>query len=429
MKNTRAAFTTLELIVAIVLFSMAMSSVLYLGKSMRDHQTASMTASQQNAYATFQSEVALQGINPAMVGNPLAGAINQSGASGTVVSLGTDTSLTIQRGAQAAFETQAVSEPTVAQRSLGGSARVDGIAYAVAAAGASAGGASANVGNGQGVGRGSSLGFGVETSGPAAASTAIPLAPPIFNAYFNQTSGNDLTNAPFPLNNIATLPSSNPPGTVYRYTTDGTMPTSSSPLWDNNPGWTPATFPAQVTLAAFNSDPQYATSQAVTTTLYMSLVISFSRADGRPVADNDNFTLADLSDPAATGIVLGTNVDAYGVNASVVYTLDGSDPSVDGMAYGGPFVPAQAQFNPTVDFQAIATSTDPRIHSATILQQTLVAEAAPLSPPTFVTSNASPLSPGTPVVISVTGAAAPRTAINSGSPTNSSSSATSFPLE
>jgi type II secretory pathway pseudopilin PulG len=429
MRNARPAFTTLELIVAIVLFSMAMSGVLYMGKAMRDHQTASMSASQQNAYATFQSEVAQQGINPSLVGNPMAAAINQSGSTGNQVSLGTNTNLSVSRGAQAAFETQSVAAPTVAQRRLGGSASVDGIAYAVTAAGASAGAASANQGNGQGVGRGSAVGFAVETSGPVAAVSAIPLTPPIFNTYFNQTNGNDLTNAPFPLNNIATLPSTNPPGTVYRYTTDGSMPTSSSPLWDNNPGWTPASFPAGVTLAAFNSDPQYATSQPVSTTLYMSLVITYARADGRSAATATEFTLADLTDATATGVVLGTNVDSYGVSTAVKYTMDGTDPSVDGAAYASAFVPAQGQFNPNVTLEATATSSDPRIHAATILQEILTAASAPLTPPTFITPNSSPLSPGTPVVISVTGSASPRTNVNNGSPTNSSSTATSFPLE
>ena len=56
---------------------------------------------------------------------------------------------------------------------------------------------------------------------------AIQLAPPVFNVT------GDLTNMTFPINNIATLPSSNPAGTVYRYTTDGSTPTGSSPVWDN----------------------------------------------------------------------------------------------------------------------------------------------------------------------------------------------------
>lgn len=426
--KSHSAFTSVELVVCLILFSVALSSALYLTKGMHDHQTAAASASQQNAYATFQSEVALQGINPAMVGNPLVSAINQSGTSGTVVSLGANTPMTIDRGALAAFEVNAVTQPVAAQRSLGGSARVDAVNYAVNGAGAQAGGANNNSGSGLGVGRGSGFGFGVETSGPAAAQPSIPLAPPIFNAFFNQSSGNDLTNAPFPLNNIATLPSTNPPGTTYRYTTDGSTPNANSPIWDNNPGWTPATFPAEVTLAAFNSDPQYSPSPAVTTVLYMSLVINYSRADNRSAGTQNDFTLSDLTDPAATGIVLGTNVDAYGVTTTISYTLDGSDPAADGVVYSGPFVPGQAQFTPTVLLQATATSTDPRIRTATILQETLTAEAAPLSPPTFVTSNAQPLSPGTDVVISVSGEASPRTAINNGAPTNNSSSATSFPL-
>jgi len=403
-RRSRAGFSTVELVVAIVLFSMASSGVLYMGKAMRDNRTASVSSSQQNAYATFQSQVALQGINPALVGNPMASSINQLGSAGSSISLGTNTALRLVRAKQAQFEVGAVVQPGGAQRSLGGSARVDAINYTVSAAGA------------QGE-RGAGVGFGVETSGPAAPVNAIPLAPPSFNFL------PDLTTVPFPINNIATLPSSNPPGTTYRYTTDGSVPTAGSAPWNNNPGWTPSTFPGQVTIAAFNSDPQYATSVPVSTTFSMTLQVSYSRADGR-VAGVYGFTLPDLAVPSATGIVLTTNVPGF----EAQYTLDGSNPAVAGSLYNGAFVPAQAQFTPNVTLLAVAISNDPRILSSNIVSFPLSTETAPLSPPNFVTSNAAPLSPGTPVVISVSGSAAPRTEVNNGAPSTSSSSATSFPI-
>ena len=220
----RAAFTTVEIIVAILLFSAATTGVLVMGKAVRDHRTAAATTSQQNAYATFQSEMALQGINPALVGNPLQSTVSQPGTTGTVVSLGPSTSMQIVRNLQAAFEVGAVSQPVGAQRNLAGSARVDAVNYNVPSAGAQAT-------------RGAGIGFGIETTGSAPAVNGIPLAPPSFNVQ------GDLTNVAFPINNIATLPSSNPAGTTYRYTLDGSTPTGASPTWNNNPGWTTATFP------------------------------------------------------------------------------------------------------------------------------------------------------------------------------------------
>jgi hypothetical protein len=223
------AFSTIELVGAIILFSAASTGVLYMSKAMHDHQTAAASTNAQNAYATFQSQVTVQGIDPSLVANPLASAINQGQTiTGAAPSGG--------QNLNAAFESNAVTEPAGAQRSLSGSVRVDAINYSVAAAGNEAA-------------RGTGIGFAIETTGPAAPAppNAIQLAPPVFNVT------GDLTNMTFPINNIATLPSSNPAGTVYRYTTDGSTPTGSSPVWDNNPGWTPDTFPASLTIRTPNT--------------------------------------------------------------------------------------------------------------------------------------------------------------------------------
>jgi hypothetical protein len=402
MNSTIKGFSTIELVGAIILFSAATSGVLYMGKAMHDHQLAAASMNQQNAYATFQSQVTLQGIDPTLVANPLAGAINQ----GQAITGGGAAS---GQNLNAVFEMNAVTKPAGAQRSLAGSVRVDAINYNVAAAG-------------NAPARGAGIGFSIETTGPAAPAppNAIQLAPPVFNVT------GDLTNLAFPVNNIATLPISNPPGTVYRYTTDGTTPTGSSPIWDNNPGWTPSTFPATLTLAAFNPDPQYAASAGVTASYSMQLNATYGRADNR-TSNLYGFSIAELSSPGATGIVLSDNIDGY----VIFYTLDGSDPtsSPTAAAYNGPFVPGQSFFGPSATLRVAAVSTDPRITSSPIQNYTLSAEQTPLTAPSFVTSNAEPLAPETPVVISVNGSSgSPRTAVNNGAPTQSSSSATSFPL-
>jgi type II secretory pathway pseudopilin PulG len=407
--RSRSAFTTVEIVVALVLFSAATASVLYMGKAMRDHRTAAATASQQNAYATFQSQIALQGINPALVANPLQSVVSQPGTVGTTVSLGPNTPMQLVRGLQASFEVsgRAVTQPAAARRNLAGSARVDAVNYSAPSAGAQAT-------------RGAAMGFAIETTGAAAPINAIPLAPPSFNVQ------GDITGAAFPLNNIATLPNSNPPGTTYHYTLDGSTPTAASPMWDNNPDWTETTFPQQVTLRAFNSDPQYAPSVAVSASYSMQLSIGYGRADGR-TTNLYGFTLADLASAAATGVTLASNVPGF----PILYTLDGSNPtaSATSASYSAPFVPLQAQFGPTVPLQVAVVSNDPRYVSAPTSAFTLTTITVPLGAPTFVTPNTVPLSPGASVVISVSGtSASPRTAINSGAPSTASSSATSFPL-
>ena len=404
--HSRSGFSTVELVVAILLFSAATSGVLVMSAALRAHRIASASASQRDAYATFQAQVALQGIDPSAVGNPLAGAVNTGGTAGVSISLGPNTPLVASRGRIAAFDAGAVSHPAGAQRNLGGSATVTAVNYSVAPAGTQAT-------------RGAGIGFAIATVGAAAPSHAIPLAPPSFNV------AGDLTSAPFPLNAIATLPSANPPGTTYRYTTDGSTPTAASPLWDNDPGWTAASFPGQVSLAAFNTDPQYAPSVAVSATYTLQLQVSLGRADNRLV-NQLGFTLADLASPADTGITLAANVPGF----TVLYTLDGSDPGVSGIPYSEPFVPTQAQFSPTVNLRVAATSTDPRYLPAPVSGYTLSTIAVPMEPPTFITDNSQPLSPGTPVVLTVPGTGAtPRTEVNNGIPGAHSSSATSFPLE
>ena len=150
-------------------------------------------------------------------------------------------------------------------------------------------------------------------------------------------------------------------------------------------------FPGQVTLAAFNTDPQYAPSVPVTATYSMQLQVAFSRADDRSV-NLYGFTLADLGSPALTGIVLTPNVPGY----TLLYTLDGSDPAVNGTPYAGPFCPGQAQFSPTVLLKVAAVSTDARISSAPVSGYTLSTLSVPLAAPSFVTDNAAPPVPGHP---------------------------------
>ena len=118
-RRPAAGFTTVEIVVAIVLFSGATTGVLLMSQAVRDHRTAAVSASQQNAYATFQSQVALQGINPALVGNPMQAAIEQAGTIGTSVSLGANTDLNIVRNRVAGFEVGAVSQPLGAQPLMG----------------------------------------------------------------------------------------------------------------------------------------------------------------------------------------------------------------------------------------------------------------------------------------------------------------------
>jgi len=73
-------------------------------------------------------------------------------------------------------------------------------------------------------------------------------------------------------------------------------------------------------------------------------------------------------------------------------------------------------------------STDSRFTSSPVTGYLLGPLASPLQPPSFITSNAQPLAPGTSVVLSAAANSTPRTEVNNGTPTTGSSNATSFPL-
>jgi len=390
MNSKLKAFSTVELVGAILVFGGITSGIFLLQGSMRNHWMASVSANAQNAYATFQSQVALQGIDPTHVANPLGNAINQgSGA----------------QHLNALFESNSVT------RDLAGSVRVKALSYNVLAAGNEPA-------------RGAGIGYVIETSGSAApgAPNPMPLLPPTFNV-----SG-DLKGTPFPWNDITNCKQlANPAGTIYRYTTDGSAPTGASPIWNNDPGWTPDTFPAKVAIAAFNPDPQYQESSVAQASFTMTLTIFYNRADNR--ANCYDVTLGDyVAGADATGVVLSASIDS----AVIYYTIDGSDPTTSPSlsVYNGPFLPPQSsQYWPNPMLQAVAVSTDPRFSSSSVWNHNLNAVSTPLAAPSFVTPNDQPLAPGSVVAISVTGGnGSPRTEVNNGVPTTSSSQATSFPL-
>ncbi|HKB92488.1 MAG TPA: chitobiase/beta-hexosaminidase C-terminal domain-containing protein, partial [Opitutaceae bacterium] len=243
------------------------------------------------------------------------------------------------------------------------------------------------------------------------------LSAPVFRIY------GDISSATFPINSVANLPPTNPPGTFYRYTTDGTTPTTSSSLWNNNPAWTPLSFPAQVTLRAFHSDPQYSPSAPVSASYTFVLSVALTRADGR-LSSLNTFTLPELSSPNLNGIVLTSNI----TGTTIRFTLDGTDPRVSGTAYSGAFAPPAGLFAPTVNLKTVAVSTDPRYTSSAISIYQLAPQSTSLPVPVIVTDNSSPLDAGTPVNIAYNYAAgSTRTAINA-TPNGTSSTARSFPI-
>jgi prepilin-type N-terminal cleavage/methylation domain-containing protein len=373
-------FSLVEIILALVLFAGVSAAIWRLSSTSQRFNTEATSMAQQNVYSTLRAEIALQGLNPTAVTNFAAPVLTDTG--GTAVKSSNPAAdqrnMGFVRGLVASFETSAMKPAAGANRAQPGSAIRTAINYQTP---------SLSLQTAKGIG----LGYSIGSTGVALPTTpATPLAAPTFNY-----SG-DLTSAPFPLNGIINYPS-NPPGTVYRYTTDGSAPNGSSPVWNNKPGWTVATFPYTVTIEAFNPDPRYEPSPpaSATYTYTYSVSASLSRADGR--GDLTDFTYADLQNPAGTGIVLSSSMS----RATILYTTDGSTPSqTNGIVYTGAFAPDASLFNPTDTLRIFAVYTpgspDPRYVyvSNAVATYTLNPIAVAPPDPVILTDNSSPLSPG-----------------------------------
>jgi prepilin-type N-terminal cleavage/methylation domain-containing protein len=373
-------FSLVEIILALVLFAGVSVAIWQLSSTSQRFNTEATSMAQQNVYTTLRAEIALQGLNPTTVTNFAAPVLTDTG--GTAVESSNPAAdqrnMGFVRGLVASFETSAMKPAAGANRAQPGSAIRTAIDYQTP---------SLSLQTAKGIG----LGYSIGSTGVALPPTsATPLTAPTF------IYSGDLTSAPFPLNGIINYPA-NPPGTVYRYTTDGSTPNSSSPVWNNNPGWTVATFPYTVTIEAFNPDPQYEPSPPASTTYTYTYTVSasMSRADGR--GDLTDFTYADLQNPAGAGIVLTPSRPG----ATILYTTDGSTPSqTNGTVYTGAFAPGASWFNPTdtLKFFAVDTpgSPDPRYIyvSNAVVTYTLNPIAVAPPDPVILTDNSSPLPPG-----------------------------------
>jgi prepilin-type N-terminal cleavage/methylation domain-containing protein len=380
LKSSQRGFSLVEIILALVLFAGVSVAIWRLSGTSQRFNSEATSMAQENAYTTLRAEIAGQGINPTAVTNFAAPALTDTGGAAVSSPGGSadQRNLGFVR-LVASFETSAMKPADGANRAQPGSAPRTAINYQSPLL---------SVQPAKGIGFGYSIG----STGKPVSPSVTPLAAPTF------IYSGDLTTAPFPLNDIINYPA-NPPGTTYRYTTDGSTPTSSSPVWNNNPGWTVDTFPNTVTIEAFNSDPQYGPSAPVSTTYTYTytLSVSLARADGR--SDLTDFTYSDLQNPATTGIVLSSSFPG----ATILYTTDGSAPGqANGIVYTGAFVPDVSLFNPTIPLSVIAVYTpgvsDPRYsYVSPTVPYTLSPEAVPLPDPVILTDNSSDLSPGTQV--------------------------------
>jgi hypothetical protein len=299
------AIALLQVVIALTLLTMGAGAVAIMGMAYSSQQQRLAGQTSRSTYTTFQQEVLVEGLDPNQIMNPLGGVVQGGSPEG---------SNTVARTAASQFTTQ---------RSDGvqgsGSTRTRTVA---------AGGAG---GSGE---RGGAIGVESTAAGEAVEIPVTALQAPIF------LIGNTLTLGDFFPNGAAgwlSFPESNPFGTVYRYTVDGSEPTAASSVWNQTvaSAMTPMTFPPILRIRATHPDSRFTPSPVVSRSPLRLQMPGVTFGREVPKVNNQQFTYGEVVS-SSNRIVLASEVATP--LATLYYTLDGSDPAVSGIPYSGPFM-------------------------------------------------------------------------------------------
>lgn len=223
--NTRRGIGLLDFILAMAVLGIASVGSLKLATSHTDAHQAIAARGQEDAFRTLQQNLVSEGLEPEAMG------LNPVGSVG-VVSFNTqeDDNATVKTaGATTTRATKArISSPDAE--------------------------------------RVTAVGSQMEASGQSVSPSVNTLLPPSVNTGFTgggiDPGGLDYDD--LPVNDLVVPNTNNPPGTVYRYTNDGTVPNASDPIWDN-PELNVTNFPlGSFKVRALNSSVEWDSSPVVT---------------------------------------------------------------------------------------------------------------------------------------------------------------------
>lgn len=368
----RRGFALVYAIAGVAIAGIGTGAVLYVARANAEQQQQLASQAQRETYTTFQQEVALEGIDPSLVANPLDAVV--AGAPG-------DQSVDGKANSSRSNVSQFYANTTDAFSQVGAAVTNAQTLKGVTLTGERSGG----------------LGYSLLAGGTPV--NSLVLNSPVF------VVGPTLQASDFPATSWLAFPV-NPVGTKYRYTTDGTAPTSTSPEWTTAvaAAISITDFPGSVTIAAFNPNPDFMSSPVVFSgNLAVQLpTVVFTRASG---ASNTGlgFTFSDLS--GGLGLNLASAITSPALpGVSLQFTTNGSDPVLFGGTYANtsvvpPLANWDASGNATV--KAVLKSTNSKYLTGSVAVFGLSAVPVQLPTPVFVTSNALPLASGTIISISL----------------------------
>jgi hypothetical protein len=185
-----------------------------------------------------------------------------------------------------------------------------------------------------------------------------------------------LTAGLFPISDMVTLPTGNPSGTFYTYTTDGTNPQRTGSVWNGTESYTALNLPSEFRIQAYHpNDDLYRPSSIAVGSLSATAAISYDREPVLPggytiydfsyemVRDGTNRILLDLDNK--TGLYsMEYSIEAgpaTGIGTSTALALDEADWTSASIQLDVRVVgvnsdfPAQPSWNRTYILNAVAT--------------------------------------------------------------------------
>jgi type II secretory pathway pseudopilin PulG len=345
-----SGFGIVELLVAGAVVAVVATAGAIAYSSLRTSQREAKTGTGISTYASVQQDAVAAGVDPGRQ-DVLASVTRAPGAG---ISLGVATS-------------KVVVSSTV------GRTAVIGTTVGVENSGA------------RGANSGYSLGFGGGVS-LQVDPVLVGLLPPAWPPSLAQIAASN-----FSLN-VDLLVPDNPAGTVYRYTTDGSDPTSESPVWAPATFQGPDDLPGCLKAAAFNGSGNYQPSPVAVVYPKVVLEVFYARERG---GVSQSFTYGDLtgqdvlsmSGADRNGIVLAGSPNVPLGNYVLRYTTDGSQPTLSSPVYPGPFViPATdaGWFSAgSIQLRAGAFSTNPKYLNSSVGSYALAPVAVKLDMPVF----------------------------------------------
>lgn len=206
----------------------------------------------------------------------------------------------------------------------------------------------------------------------------------------------------FPVTDMVTLPTGNPSGTFYTYTTDGTNPQRGGSRWNGTESYSAANLPAEFRIQAYHdNDDLYSPSAIATGSLTASASISYEREPVMPGGYSIYDFDFDMINDGTNRIILGTDNET-GLY-SLEYSIEGG--AATGIGLGTTIALALSDWtSPSIELDVRVVGVNPNFPVNAGWHRTYILSAVtqPLLPPVINYGPAFPSAGSFPITDLVT---------------------------